>query len=223
VNFNVNLFTPASDESGRRDSAIRYSQSVSLSDLGKMSCPSCQSTITPLKTEDGSQLCPFCGKKLQIRFWPIVQQNANVTQALTDQATCFFHPDKAFQGCCQRCGRFLCALCDLQLGAQHVCPTCFDRGRGDSGVGATSTEWRHRDVLYDSIAVSLGWGWILFWPTFIAALPVCIYLHVKYRNAPRAYLIPRHGWRFWSAYAGLAWAPLLFGSLFFIQWIGRRH
>ena len=81
----------------------------------------------------------------------------------------------------------------------------------------------NRDVLYDSIAVSLGWGWILFWPTFVAALPAAIYLHVKYRKAPRAYLIPRHGWRFWMAYVGLAWIPLTFGSAFFIQWISRRH
>jgi hypothetical protein len=168
-------------------------------------------------------VCIFCHQKLQIRFWGAATQAANPAPALTDQSTCFFHPDKAFQACCQRCGRFLCALCDLQLGAQHVCPTCFDRGRADSGAEAASTDWRHRDVLYDSIAVSLGWGWILFWPTFVAALPAAIYLHVKYRKAPRAYLIPRHGWRFWMAYVGFGWLPLIFGSAFFIQWIARRH
>ena len=223
MSFNVNLFSAPSDESGPRDSAVGFSQNPSSSILGTVSCPSCQGTITPLATQDGSQVCIFCHEKLQIRFWGAVKQNASAATALTDQSTCFFHPDKAFQACCQRCGRFLCALCDLQLGAQHVCPTCFDRGRADSGAEAASTDWRHRDVLYDSIAVSLGWGWILFWPTFVAALPAAIYLHVKYRKAPRAYLIPRHGWRFWMAYVGLAWIPLTFGSAFFIQWISRRH
>jgi hypothetical protein len=223
VSFNVNLFSPPSDESGLGDSTVRFSQQPA-SVLGTLGCPSCQGTITPLATEDGSQVCIFCGKKLQIRYWAVATQSANAAPVLTDQSTCFFHPDKAFQACCQRCGRFLCALCDLQLGAQHVCPTCFDRGRVDSGPEtAASAEWRHRDVLYDSIAVSLGWGWILFWPTFLAALPITIFLHVKYRKAPRAYLIPRHGWRFWMAYAGLAWLPLLFGSVFFTHWIIRRH
>jgi hypothetical protein len=223
VSFNVNLFSPPSDEGGPRDSAIRFSQNPSSSSLATISCPSCQGTITPLVTEDGTQVCIFCHTKLQIRLWAVARQSANVAPAFSDQSTCFFHPDKAFQACCQRCGRFLCALCDLQLGAQHVCPTCFDRGRADSGAEAASTDWRHRDVLYDSIAVSLGWGWILFWPTFVAALPAAIYLHVKYRKAPRAYLIPRHGWRFWMAYVGFAWLPLTFGSVFFFQWIARRH
>jgi hypothetical protein len=223
VSFNVNLFLPPSDESRPDDSTVRFSQQQA-SVLGTVGCPSCQGTITPLATEDGSQICIFCGKKLEIRYWAVARQSANAAPVLTDQSTCFFHPDKAFQACCQRCGRFLCALCDLQLGAQHVCPTCFDRGRADFGAeAAASAEWRHRDVLYDSIAVSLGWGWILFWPTFLAALPITIFLHVKHRKAPRAYLIPRRGWRFWMAYVGLAWMPLIFGSVFFVQWMARRH
>jgi hypothetical protein len=152
-----------------------------------------------------------------------VQQNTNVPAALSDQATCFFHPDKAFQACCQRCGRFVCALCDLQLGAEHVCPACFERGRVQSGAGTGTAEWRHRDVLYDSIAVTIGWGWILFWPVFVAALPATIFLHVKYRKAPRSYLIPRRGWRFWMAYAGLLWLPLLLSASFIARWAMRRH
>lgn len=143
--------------------------------------------------------------------------------AFSDQATCFFHPDKAFQACCQRCGRFVCALCDLQLGAEHVCPTCFERGRADTGAGAGNAEWRYRDVHYDSIALTVGWGWILFWPVIVAALPAVIFLHVKYRKAPRSYLIPRSGWRFWGAYLGFISLPLLFAIPFFARWMAGRH
>jgi hypothetical protein len=154
----------------------------------------------------------------------VVRQNTNAATALSDQATCFFHPDKAFQVCCRRCGRFVCALCDLQLGAEHVCPICFERGRADSGAEASKAEWRYRDVLYDSIALTVGWGWILFWPTIVAAIPTVIFLHVKYRKAPRSYLIARSGWRFWAAYAGLVWLPLFFTILFFARWAtAGRH
>jgi hypothetical protein len=158
-----------------------------------------------------------------MRVWGAAQQNTNAAAALTDQATCFFHPDKAFQACCQRCGRFVCALCDLQLGAEHVCPTCFERGRASSGTEPGKAEWRHRDVLFDSVAVTIGWGWILFWPVYVAAFPAAIFLHAKYWKAPRSYLIPRYGWRFWAAYAGLLWLPLLFAASFFARFMERRH
>jgi hypothetical protein len=153
----------------------------------------------------------------------VIRQNNNATAAMSDQATCFFHPEKAFQACCQRCGRFVCALCDLQLGAEHVCPACFERGRANSGVEAAKAEWRYRDVLYDSIALTTGWGWILFWPVVLAAIPTVIVLHVKYRKAPRSYLIPRSGWRFWMAYLGFIWLPLLLGGSFLERsMLGRR-
>jgi hypothetical protein len=76
-------------------------------------------------------------------------------------------------------------------------------------LGAGKAEWRHRDVLYDSIAVTIGWGWILFWPVIVAAIPAAIFLHVKYRKAPRSYLIPRYGWRFWAAVCGAHLAAVI--------------
>jgi hypothetical protein len=191
---------------------------------GTVACPECGGDVPPLETQTGWQSCPYCEKRLQIRAWPVVHSGANAAAAMPDQATCFFHPDKAFQACCQRCGRFVCALCDLQLGAEHVCPTCFDRGRVGTGVDGGKAEWRHRDVLYDSIALSLGWLWFLIWPVIVAAAPAAVFLHVKYRKAPHSYLIPRSGWRFWAAYAGFVWLPLLIVALIFIpRWIAGRR
>jgi hypothetical protein len=103
-----------------------------------------------------------------------------------------------------------------------VCPTCFERGRSDADGRNSESEWRYRDVLYDTIALTVGWAWILFWPTFVVALPAAIFLHVKYRMAPRSYLIPRSGWRFWVAYAGLAWIPILVAVLL-VPSLLRRH
>ena len=188
---------------------------------GAVLCPSCSGGVVPSDT--GSQICPYCGKRLQVRSWAIVRQNSNAAMALSDQATCFFHPDKAFQACCQTCGRFVCALCDLRLGADHVCPACFERGLTHTDAGAGKLNWRYRDVLFDSIALTVGWAWILFWPSLIAALPTVIVLHVKYRKAPRSYLIPRSGWRFWVAYLGIVWLPMTIAvSLFFARWLGRH-
>ena len=221
MNFNINLFT--SGDSNAADSPTGAARRLTPIAVGAVICPSCNGDVAPVQSKSGWQPCPYCQKRLQIRVWGAVQQNPNAAAALSDQATCFFHADKAFQACCQRCGRFVCGLCDLQLGAEHVCPTCFERGRANSGAEAGKAEWRHRDVLYDSIAVTIGWGWILLWPVFVAALPAAIFLHVKYRKAPRTYLLPRHGWRFWTAYVGLLWLPLLITASFFARWMERRH
>lgn len=205
---------------GMAGSSASEDQTSSPTGPAAVSCPHCSNDIP---ADSQWQSCPYCQKWLRICVWPMVRQNTNAVSALSHQATCFFHPDKAFQACCQRCGRFVCALCDLQLGAEHVCPTCFERGRADSGAEAGKAEWRYRDVLYDSIAVTVGWGWIIFWPTIVAAIPAVIFLHVKYRKAPRSYLIPRSGWRFWSAYVGLAWLPLLLATSIFIRRMPGRH
>lgn len=215
MSLNLNLFAPASIDSGPPGS------STSADPRLVVPCPSCAADIAA-ETDLEWQTCPYCEKRLEIRVWPVVRQNTNAVTALSDQATCFFHPDKAFQACCQRCGRFVCGLCDLQLGAEHVCPSCFERGRGQSGAAPGQAEWRYRDVLYDSIASTVGWAWILFWPTLVAAIPTVIFLHVKYRKAPRSYLIARSGWRFWVAYVGLTWLPLLFSATFIGRWIGRH-
>jgi hypothetical protein len=221
VSFNINLFTPGDSNAANfpAGAARRLSPMVA----GAVICPGCNGDVAQVESKSGWQACPYCQKRLLMRVWGAVQQSTNTAPALTDQATCFFHPDKAFQACCQRCGRFVCALCDLKLGAEHVCSTCFERGRTGSGTEPGKAEWRHRDVLFDSVAVTIGWGWILFWPVYVAAFPGAIFLHAKYRKAPRSYLIPRYGWRFWAAYAGLLWLPLLFAASFFARFMERRH
>ena len=222
MNFNVNLFTPDSSDAGKIDSSVSAARNLPPVKSGTATCPSCKGEVAPAETQNGWQSCPYCETRLQICIWPVARPNTVAAVALSDQATCFFHPDKAFHACCQRCGRFVCALCDLQLGAEHVCPACFERGRDSSSSDAGKAEWRHRDLLYDSIALTVGWGWILFWPTIIAAIATVIVLHVKFRKAPRSSLIPRYGWRFWVAYVGLAWLPALLAIAFLFARRGGR-
>jgi hypothetical protein len=221
VSHNINLFTPDTSGSGGTASSTSAGRNLPMFP-GRVSCPGCSGDVARVETKDGWQNCPYCQKRLQISVWPVVRQNSNATEALSDQATCFFHPDKALQACCQRCGRFVCSLCDLQVGAEHVCPVCFERGRGTSAVDSGKAEWRDRDMLYDSIALTVGWGWILFWPTIIAAIPTVLVLHVKFRKAPRSSLIPRYGWRFWMAYVGLSWLPALLAIAYLFTATRRR-
>jgi hypothetical protein len=217
VNLSINPF--ASESAPRNFSASDVAASSPVGP-GAVLCPSCLGDI-PLDT--GWRSCPYCAKPLQILAWPAVRQKPIASNPLSDQSACFFHPDKPFHACCKRCGRFMCGLCDLQLGAEHVCPVCFERGRTNSGVEAGQAEWRNRDVLYDSVALTLGWAWIVVWPSIVAAIPATIFLHVRHRKAPRSYLMSRSGWRFWVAYLGLLWLPLLVAIVFATRWLERRH
>jgi hypothetical protein len=219
VRLSINPYTAGSGLAG---SAASVEPKASSPSWGTVTCPNCNADVATLETNTEWRTCPYCDKRLQARVWPAVRQNHTAAIAISDQATCFFHPDKAFQACCQRCGRFVCALCDLQLGAEHICPSCFERGRAASGAEPGKAEWRYRDVQYDSIALTIGWAWILVWPTILVALPAVIFLHVKYRKAPRSYLIPRAGWRFWMAYVGLTWLPLLLAISIYLPRMGRH-
>lgn len=214
MSLNLSLFTtPPSTTVGTGQ--------LAGSETSTVACPNCSGEVAQ---SDDWQRCPYCDKRLQVRVWPVIRHSTNAAAAMPDQATCFFHPDKVFQACCQRCGRFVCALCDLQLGAEHVCPTCFERGRVDTGLNGGKAEWRYCDVLWDSIALTIGLGWVVIWPVIFLAIPIAISLHVKYRKAPRSYLIPRSPWRFWVAYAGFVWLPLLIlSSLYIPRWMAGRH
>ena len=46
-----------------------------------------------------------------------------------EEASCFFHTEKLAAVACDSCGRFLCALCDLEMSGRHICPQCFSAGR----------------------------------------------------------------------------------------------
>lgn len=223
MSLNLNLFSSVPSNSESPGFSAGAATGLPQTASGTVACPGCGGPITPAEAPNEWQICPYCDKRLQIRVWPVARQKTNAASALPEHATCFFHPENAFEACCQRCGRFLCTLCDLQLGAEHVCPTCFERGRTDIGLRGATAEWRHRDILYDSIALTIGWGWVLVWPFIVAALPANIILHVKFRKAPRSYLIPRSAWRFWVAYGGYIWLPLLMASFYFVGRMAGRH
>src|SRR5260370_8957613 len=108
VSFNTNLFTPG--DSNAADSPTGAAHRLSPIAAGAVICPSCNGDVAPVETKSGWQTCPYCQKRLQIRVWGAAQQNTNAAAALSDQATCFFHPDMAFQACCQRCCRVVGAL-----------------------------------------------------------------------------------------------------------------
>ncbi len=94
---------------------------------GQIACPHCS-----LPLEPAAQDCPACRSRLDIVIFPAFSRppeavsTASGERALEGEAVCFFHAEKRADVACERCGRFLCALCDLPLAGRHLCPACCD-------------------------------------------------------------------------------------------------
>jgi hypothetical protein len=111
--------------------------------------------------------------------------------ALPDEATCFFHAGKRAVQTCGACGRFVCALCDLEIDGEHLCPTCLSEGRR---LGALRKLEQNR-VLFDSIALAFAVLPILIWPFTCLTAPASLYVVIRYWKSPPG-VLPRTKIRF---------------------------
>jgi hypothetical protein len=87
------------------------------------------------------------------------------------------------------CGRFLCALCAVELHGQHLCPNCLETGKEK---GKLKSLENHR-TLYDAIALRLAiYPMILFffWFFTIITAPIALFVAIRYWNAPSS-IVPR--------------------------------
>ena len=130
--------------------------------------------------------CPVCNAPLLTRAFPALVRPAarGITGGpITDagQAACFYHPHKTAHVPCDACGRFICALCDVELPGQHLCPSCVEAGQRKG----TLPTLENRRVLWDNIALS------------VAVLPVATLVLAGFSlfTAPAAILLAVIGWR----------------------------
>lgn len=144
--------------------------------------------------------CLVCASDLTVELFPAVarervpeQQPADLS---TDHASCYEHPSKPAKAFCHRCGRFLCALCEVEMSGTIWCPSCL---QVDSPKARPQTIERSR-TLFDSIALFLStWSVLFFYPIFFAP-PIVFYLAIRYWKTPSS-IIPRSRWRFGVALA----------------------
>ena len=100
-----------------------------------LSCPKCHGVIpAPSSAGRGMAVCPRCRAGVEFEVFPALfagPRLGRAGEALVDasEASCFFHAEKRAAVACESCGRFLCALCDLEMEGRHICPTCLAAGR----------------------------------------------------------------------------------------------
>jgi hypothetical protein len=119
------------------------------------------------------------------------------TVLVEGEAACFYHATKRAVVPCAECGRFLCALCDVQLHGRHLCPNCLEAGRRK----AQFTELETGRTLLDGAALQVAIVTLLcplFW--FIGAVtgPLAIVLAIRSWFRPGS-LVPRTRIRAYAA------------------------
>lgn len=146
--------------------------------------------------------CPGCHSALRARVFPAFSRPPAAARAVEsvasdEDASCFYHPRKKATVPCGRCGRFLCALCDLELDGRHLCPGCVEAGRKAADGRSLLREGLPlpERILHDSVALLLAWMPLLLWPFTLFTAPVALFLVVRYWNEPARSPVPRWRWR----------------------------
>ncbi|HWW62886.1 MAG TPA: hypothetical protein VN181_16045 [Thermoanaerobaculia bacterium] len=117
-------------------------------------CPRCSAPLNASAVHDGDYTCTYCRKSFEVRVFHPQVRDAVVTQLALqgpDEGTpCAYHARNAAASACERCGVFICSLCEMSTDAGRFCPSCFDRAAQEPERGGT-TRTRIRD--YGSMAM----------------------------------------------------------------------
>lgn len=135
--------------------------------------------------------CPRCRVRTLGGFFPALSgvETAKAARPITvveDQASCYYHARRVADSVCDRCGRFICSLCALDLRDRTVCPSCLEAGLDKETMPGLVS----RRYLWDRLALYVAFLPIVFFPMWIFTAPGAIYLGIRYWKSPSS-LLPR--------------------------------
>lgn len=150
--------------------------------------------------------CPLCGAAVTIRVFPAYLQSPTTSSVApsavqSGEASCFFHAHKRAVVPCDRCGRFLCALCDFPIGSQHLCAGCIENASAKKDLGELENHRVRWDLVvwYLLVVPVVFCGWII-----PLTAPTALVLAILKRQSPPS-LVARS--RLWLKF-GMAMAIL---------------
>ena len=176
-------------------------------------CPHCRGVLTPQHTAELIP-CPACGVPVQVLVFPawfkMLAPGRPAERIITEgESSCFYHQGKQAVVPCDACGRFLCALCDCEIQAQHFCPGCVSAARTKD----RSSQFERSRTNHDSVALALALVSILVGPVALMLGPAAILWALWFWRRP-ASILPRTkarsviailvglastgGWGFWA-------------------------
>jgi hypothetical protein len=118
-----------------------------------LACPHCGQVLPePEAPGEVEVRCAKCASELRLVVFPVARctpASGMVGQPVLDggEAACFFHPTRRAAVACEQCGRLVCSLCDLEIGARHVCPTCLPMLERKGGLADLERQRTRYDVI----------------------------------------------------------------------------
>lgn len=158
----------------------------------QLQCGNCQARLLlPLTAASARKTCPRCGAELRVEVFPAWLNSPGPgsrgeSLVVPDESSCFFHPGKKAAVPCDNCGRFLCALCDIEFEGRHLCAVCLEQAEQKGKPG----QWRKDTTYYDQIALSLAITPLLIFYFTVLTAPIAIYLALRHWNTPMS-VLPR--------------------------------
>src|SRR5436190_4692785 len=177
-----------------------------MSSVAAVACPRCQNSLPGALCNTGAPVsCPACESTILLAVFPAHFKPAGAgtaAEVIIEEgvSSCFYHEQKKAVVPCSACGRFLCALCDLDFNGRHLCPACLQTGKRKGQI----QELENRRTIYDSAALSAALLPLLVWPVTLFTAPLAIFLAVRSFFRPSS-VVPRTRIR--------AWLALMFGVL----------
>ncbi len=149
----------------------------------------CQKCFQPLPRSmyntGAFQQCPTCQAQARVDVFPALfraQTESGTGERIITEGTaaCFYHPKKKAVVPCASCGRFLCALCDVEFNDKHLCPQCIEKG----GEQQKAANLENKRTKREDIAVTLAiLPLLLFYVTLITA-PVALFYSIRHWKTP---------------------------------------
>ena len=166
-----------------------------------LSCTKCDTPLPGQSLNTYAPVpCPSCSGLLRADVYPaffrkLPRGHSGENLHLDKEAGCFYHPRKKAVVPCSACGRFVCTLCDVALNGQHLCPSCFEKGKTKRKI----KNLENQRTCYDSIALMVAAVSLFMNFLSLFTAPVVIYLTIRHWNSPSS-IIPRTKIRFVLAF-----------------------
>jgi ribosomal protein S27E len=148
----------------------------------QVNCPNCGTALALLgMAATLPEPCPRCRRPTRLLTFPALfrpkEAGAVAPAAMPEgEATCFYHPEKRAHVACDGCGRFLCALCDLDVYDAHLCPQCLEAGERKRTIKALERgRTRYDQIVSALLILPLVFCWFVLPITALVALGLVIW------------------------------------------------